>query len=378
MKVLRILLFFLVGIIFIISGCSDGPTEINNYYYLSADSLSNPNIKPQVIFVSPANGAVGPLNNLDPEIYPTFPKITIQFNKLINIYEVGTDDIFLQWGEHNVPLELINRNNNTSNFLTNILIFYAHEFYLAKKTYKLLINKSLKDVHGYSLEKPYEVSFLPEPEFRIIHVFPTSEDVEPMDFVKKSYRSIQIMFNSKIDSNIIKHLSISPTIKGYWSLTSDYYSHDSISVYFYPEDTLKLNTQYTVSISNGARDSYGNKIKNSYSFTFKTSPFTVKWYSNVGYTGPNGFYIYNDFTFKFNAPVDTASVRKSLSVSPAIQYYIHFPYSSDKHYYKVNIDLKSDQMQPNTIYSIKFNTKLKSIHGDYLQKPYVFSFKTGG
>ncbi len=367
-----LLFFFMIGIVFFAAGCSDSPTEVNNYYYLSADSLSNPNIKPKVIFTSPANGAVGPFENLDPTNSLEQPKITIQFNKLVNIYDVSSDDIFLQYGEHRVPLLLINRNgDNNSNFLTNILIFKLREFYKVKKTYKLVVNKSLKDVHRYNLE-PYEISFLPEPEFRIIHVFPTTEDVEPAGIDQNGYYKIRIKFNSKINSAISKYLTIEPNINGVWLLKDD-----SITVDFYPKGIIKHNTQYTISISGEAQDSYGNKIKSPYSFSFKTAPFKVECRGYISYTGSDGFLIFNNFSFRFNEPVDTTSVRQSLTVSPAIDFYVRYLSSTDDHIQHLKINLESSQMKPNTVYSIKFDTSLRSIYGDHLLKPYVFSFRTG-
>jgi len=377
MKTAHILLITFIVVLYFF-GCSEKPTEVSNYYYLSTDSLSNPNIKPQVIFTHPTNGAVGPFDNLDIFEYPAYPRIMVQFNKLIDIYEVGQNDIYLQGDDQNIDLELVNIKHN-SDFLTNILVFAVHDLYRAGKHYKLVINKSLNDVHGYHLDKSTEITFLPEPHFRAFYVFPTQDEVEPLKFIQSSYLKIQIWFNSKIDSNIFKYLSISPPVNGSWSLKSSYsYTRDSIIAYFSIEDTLKYNKQYTVFVSEQARDIYGNIIKEPVKFSFKTTPFSVKLFSYSGYTGPGGFRIYNDFDFEFNAPVDTASVRQAVSISPAIDFYLRYHKSyQDPHFYKVNIELKSAQMKANTVYTIQFNTKLKSIYGDHLPEPYRYSFRTG-
>lgn len=366
MKIKAHLLFLLsIFVVLYSAGCKDSPTE-NIYNIYSADSLSDPNIDPRVVFTNPSDGSSGPYGNTDPTQYQPYPQLTIQFNKLINLTNYGYNSISLKTDDADYQLSL---NTNYGDIFNNILIFDINERYLASKTYTLTIDSTFTDVHGKKLDKPYVAHFIPEPKFRVYQVYPTWTDIEPLQSPQ-----IYMLFNSKIDTAIFSSISVSPQIEGYWALSSNYYSSDSLRAYFIFSDTLAYNTEYTVSLSSDARDAGGLLIDRSYQYSFKTAPFHVRLNSYSNYLGPGGFYISNNFGFEFNALVDTSTVRNSISVSPQISYSISYYWGL---YYKyVRIDFVDEEFQSNTEYTIHFAPTIKSIYGDYLED-YSYSFKTG-
>lgn len=355
-----------VLLLFIISGCDQSPIE-NNYYYTGVDSLSDPNTLPRVVFTNPANGSHGPFGNTDPTQYSETQQITIQFNKLLNTKNIGPNSIILKTDDAYHPLRLI---DGYSNMFNHILVFNVQDQYLASKTYTLIIDTTLKDIHGNKLSNPHIISFVPEPKFRLFRMYPTSDDIEP-----SSISTLYLHFNSKINTTIFNSLSISPTIDGNWMLGDNYYyNDDSLSAYYKLADTLAFNTNYTISISSNAKDYNGLPIDRSYQYSFKTVPFRVRIDSYSGYMGSGGFYIYNYFNFRFNGEVDTSTVRNSISVSPQISYDLSFPYGTNPNYVKINFN--ETQFQRNTKYTIYFNSNIRSSKGDVLEA-YNFSFSTG-
>lgn len=349
---------FLLPLILIIiasfSSCEDKITE-NNYYYPVEDSLDNPNVDLRIIHTFPENGSIGPLVGAQ--------QITIQFNKLINIKTFDPQSIYLTDGDEYISINLL---NNTSIIFANILAFEISQQYLANKTYTLTIDTTLIDIHGKRLKKPYVTSFTPEPEFRFKYWYPTGNDVEP-----GSFSHIFLAFNSKIDSSIFSSFSITPNLEGYWTLNDNNYYPDSTQALFKLSNDADFNTTYTVKISASAKDHQGLNIDKPYEFTFTTVPFRIRLQSYSSYTGPGGFYISNNFTFGFNGMVDTSTIRNAFTVTPQISNNLTISYND-----YVGIQFNDNEFLPNSKYTIKFDSSVKSTKGDPLEE-YTYSFTTG-
>ena len=354
-----------VALSFFMSGCDQTPIE-NNYYYTGVDALSDPNTMPRVVFTNPENGSYGPFGNLDPTQYSEPQQITIQFNKLLNIKNLSPNAIILRTDVADYPLRLV---EGYGTIFNHILVFNVDDRYLASKTYTLIIDTTLTDIHGNKLSAPHIISFIPEPKFRLFRIYPSSDDIEP-----SSISTLYLYFNSKVDTTIFNSFSITPHIDGNWTLGDNSYYYDSLIAFYNLTDTLALNTNYTISISSNAKDYNGLPIDRSYQYSFKTVPFRVRIDNYTGYMGPGGFYIYNNFNFRFNGKVDTSTVRNSISVSPQISFDLSFPYGTNSNY--VNIDFNEMQFLRNTKYTIYFNSNIRSRKGDVLEE-YNFSFSTG-
>ena len=209
-------------LLFFISGCDQSPIE-NNYYYTGVDSLSDPNTMPRVVFTNPANGSYGPFGNIDPTQYSGPQQITIQFNKLLNIKNIAPTSIILRTDDADYPLSLI---DGYGTIFNHILVFNVDDRYLASKTYTLIIDTTLTDIHGNKLSAPHIVSFIPEPKFRLFRIYPSSDDIEP-----SSISSLYLYFNSKVDTTIFSSFSITPNIDGNWTLGDNSYYYDSLIAY---------------------------------------------------------------------------------------------------------------------------------------------------
>jgi hypothetical protein len=362
----------------IILSCENSPNNpvINNYY--STDSLSNPNVKPRVIFTNPSNGAIGPFIDYNINNNPSNPQITIQFNKLINVmnfHDLNNKFIVLKTKSKNYPLYLINNQStegNTYSFLQNILLLSFQEKYLANEIYTVTVDTTLFDVHGYRLTIPYVFSFTPEPQFRVYGFSRNNIDVSITFF-----SPLSINLNSKVDSSFFDKISISPPIHGSWHF-NPYYPliNDSTMIFYFSKDTLLYDTQYTVSIAGDAKDINGLTIKEPYHFSFTTESFKVSLSSYASIFGPRGFNIQDFFTFTFNGLADTASVRSSIIVTPIVPFTINLN-SSGNGCNSVYLSLQEDKLLPSTTYQIQFKNTIRSIKGVYFKDPFSYFFITG-
>lgn len=368
--------WFIIALIGVttLNGCKDtteGPVT-NNY---SNEALSDPSIRPSVIFTSPANGAIGPFNTYGPY---NGPLITIQFNKLVNVLNLNTDCITLRDENTTYWLQLENSGYVGSSYvymdpaLRNILIYRTSSKYLANRVYTVTIDTTFSDVHGYQLGGPYTFSFTPEPGFRIYGSTPMGNDIDP-----ESNRYIVLDLNSKVDTTFFGRIQISPAISGRWVYTPYSTSAiDSTEVYFVSIGTLMYDTKYTVTVAGDATDANGLLISAPYQYTFGTSPFKVESWGYSSTTGPGGFTVFTSVNFYFNGAIDTSTVRSSISINPPLSFGITFG-SYDSGYRTVYVNPSTQQMQRSTSYTITIDNTLRSQQGPYLKEPYSYTFTTG-
>lgn len=365
-----LLYILLLTPILIAFGCKEAPNgPVTNNYYYSSDSLSDPNIKPKVIFTNPANGAVGPFITDDSNTYPNSAQIIIQFNKLMNVY----------YNDNSIRLTVNNTSHNLTfvpPYLNNILSFSTSTKYLAKKVYTVTVDTTLFDVDGYRLSSPYIFSYTPEPQFRVYNGSPTSYDF-PDGINPGSVGPINLDLNSTIDTTFFSKIQISPAAAGYWILdAADGYSGDSTFAHFILSDTLLFDTKYTVSVAAGAKDANGLSTTAPFQFSFATQPFEVlSSYYNLS-SVPGGFAVVNIISFTFNGFIDTSSVRSAISISPSLSFNLSFP-ADNGGFQEVDVLPNVNQMQRKTTYTVTINSSVRCIRGAYLKNPYSYSVVTG-
>ncbi len=376
-------------LIFFVSfyGCDQVPSEsvTNNYYTVIGDSLRDPSVMPKIVFTNPVNGSTGPFNNPDPTQSSKSSRITIQLNKLINILDLNSSTVTLRSNNVINPIMFADFVYTSGNgyqyqdpYVRNILIYTVQDKYLAGRTYTLTIDTTLADVHGNRLSKPYSISFVPEPSFRVYNVSPTGNTVEADSYYPSDYSSkISVMFNSKLDSSILNKFTITPPVPGNWSLSNNYYN-DSTMVIFNQLIPFTYNTKYTVSVSGTSTDANDLMIKSPYQFSFTTVPFSVQLNSYSIGQGPGGFNVMNNLGFQFNGPVDTSTVRSAIVVTPSIAYTLSFYTNRSIYQYSgVRVNFNEQQFLPNTTYTITVKPNVKSMMGDGMKDQYTYSYTTG-
>lgn len=246
------ILALLITIAFIFS-CEgpQGPTGPSG-----ADALTDPSVKPKVIWTSPLDGQVGPIMNFG-------NNITIRFNKIMDIstlyqsLELLPSQTGYAWIDTNWTgltfgdIAFIGVNSDSSTY------------WKIGQTYTFTVLPTLKDINGNSLSSPYSFSFTPEPYFRVTSTYPQNGSTKV-----DRYSPIGISFNNRIDfQSFQSSISISPSIPGNWE---NYYSYNQVS--FSPTSELFPNIKYTITISTGMRDAQGRALPSTFTFSFTTGP----------------------------------------------------------------------------------------------------------
>jgi hypothetical protein len=340
------------------------------------DNLSNPAVKPTVIFTLPGNGATGPFTNLfGGSSYTNLPHFVVRFNKLMNKLGFRDDLITIQGSGQTLKAELFYNyyyrdgiRKISSNY-DDVLEFsirdsasYSQEVYQIGKSYTVTLNPGVEDINGNLTELAYQFSYMPEPYFRVRKVYP--RDGTPNAWPNEN---VSLRFNSFVDAGILPFLHLAPAIAGQWRVDS----YDSTRVFFQPSDgRLAFNQDYTVSVDPTARDRNGNQINGTFTSSFHVQPFGVSLTSpSDGATNvnPNRNTIY----IGFNGPVDTSTVRLAFNISPPVDGALEMYAYGNSIYYNT-----ASGFTPQTTYTVSLSTSLTSADGTPLQSPYHFSFTT--
>ena len=246
------ILALLVTIAFIYS-CEgpQGPTGPSG-----ADALTDPNVKPKVIWTSPFDGQVGPITNF-------WGSITIRFNKIMDIstlnrsLELLPSQTGYAWidtnntGLHNGDVAYIGLNSDSTTY------------WEIGQTYTFTVLSTLKDINGNSLLSPYSFTFTPEPYFRVTYTYPQNGSTKVS---RQPY--IGMDFNNRINfQSFQSSVSISPSIPGNWVYFDSYNE-----VYLNSASELSPNTEYIVTLSTGMQDAQGRALPSTFTFSFTTGP----------------------------------------------------------------------------------------------------------
>ncbi len=366
-------LFFLVCcfIVLFSSGCTkEGPAGPPG-----DDNLSNPAVKPTVIFTLPGNGGTGPFNNLyNGNTYPRLPHFVVRFNKLMNKLLLQNTLITVQGSDRPVYVYFFSDYyykdgvRKTSSNYDDILAFsirdsvnFFREVYQIGKSYTVTLHPGLEDINGNLTESSYQFSYTPEPYFRVRSINPRNgtSNVSPGQLV-------YVNFNSIIDATIFPYLHLTPAVEGRWTIDS----YDSTYVTFRPANgKLAFNQNYTVTVDPTAKDRDGNLINAAFSSSFHVQPFRISSTSPSDGT-TNVYPRTTEISIYLNGPLDTSTVRSAFSISPSPGGSLGINSYGNISYYCPN------GLNPQTTYIVSLSAAIKSTDGTPLQSPYQFSFTT--
>ncbi|HEY9167847.1 MAG TPA: Ig-like domain-containing protein [Candidatus Kryptonia bacterium] len=387
----------LIAVTILVSGCTK-----NNNPAGDTGSLSDPSVKPAVIFTLPANGGTGPFNVFNPGDGTARPSFVVQFNKLMNTYAIKTGAITCKGFDRAVAVvphsaqnviypPYSNRNSKSEKKLVptalqvpdkpasfddvveldvvdsvNYAIGNGYHYqlpYVVGRTYTVTLDTSLQDINGNHLQSPYTFSFTPEPKFRVITGYPSNGD---KNVSITDANGIELIFNSPIEASTLAQISITPALQGKWFV----YSSDSTRAYFSSPDTLEYNTLYTVNVPAAVSDNYGHQLGTAYSESFMATPFQVfSFYPSDGSTGIGTTYTVG---VNMTGAIDTTTLRPAFSISPnvagSLQYFGQSPSSFSF--------IPSVAFGFNTKYTVSLSTALKSTNGTHMIAPFSSTFTT--
>lgn len=360
-------ILFLTSCLILGAGCTkEGPMGPAGPPGPTNEDLTNPAIQPRIIATVPANGSTGPFTQLyQPGFYyyyyyPGRPHIILQFNKLM---VVPSPPIYRLWFN---PIYRPYRVNWYSGQFTNYVYISLTDSlsnrtvnYRVGQTYTTTIDSGMVDVNGNSTAQRYTFSYAPEPYFRVLTFSPAdgSVDVSPL-----STSAVGISFNSPVAYRIRSSIHILPLLPGAWSLSSD-----SLTLTYNIHQRFPYGVSYTVSVDQGAQDSYGNTI-----FKEFHSSFTVQDFGVSGSSPSEGSYDVvpsGPIYLNFNGEVDKASASQAFTVTPQLNGMLTV-YSDEL------VFTPTYAFDPNTAYVITMSTALKAADSTHLGSPFTLHFRT--
>ncbi|MBI5472669.1 MAG: Ig-like domain-containing protein [Ignavibacteriae bacterium] len=345
--------YCLAALLFLLLSSCEGPQGPQGPTGGSGSSgtelLVDPTILPKLIDMYPPPNSQGPY----PDGYP----IHIRFNKIMDraslrrAFAVSSPNTSIQFDSASMQTV------GGDIFSLYLKGYSGNGRWKVGEIYSVTIGASARDVNGNVLTPSFAATFRPEPFFRIRSTNP--EDGQT-DIDGETY--ITCYTNSPVDTTIFSSVQVFPPVTGGWV----WGSYDSTYIYLRTSQ-LTDNTTYTVTVNPTAHDVYGNRLQHAHTFSFRTSEFKVR--SAYPTIGTSGFELTYSISIRFTNVVDTSTVRRAVRILPTTS----FSYST----YSSNIEIYPIYgWHPDTTYSVRIDTSLRSSGGRRLQSPYELVFRT--
>jgi hypothetical protein len=359
MKHLFLLLSSLIAILFNLS-CRgpEGPQGPQGDPGPNLNALTDPTIMPVVLSTYPPVNSEGPYADFGTS------QIQIRFNKImdrasvIRALRIGSNrrPVIIDTTEvHSVGGDVFTF-HPVDNFNRPVTLWKIRE----RDT--VIIDTTAKDINGNFLSSIYKFTFMPEPKFRVISVYPPHGATGiPADTV------IRIVFNSQVGLYIGDNTRINPSVGGKWYLDDPI--GDKTSIHFLPTTTFSTNTEYTVTINGLTSDLDGYQLGENYIWSFTTGAFEI-----LTVSPPDGSIevpLYRPLTVFLTSQLDTGTIRSSITISPPtpgklnfFERFTGFTFAPDP------------ELLPDTPYTIRIDTTIRSLLGERISAPQEFNFRT--
>jgi hypothetical protein len=196
----------------------------------------------------------------------------------------------------------------------------------------------------------------------VVSVFPSNGATNvPADTV------IRIVFNSPIGLYVGDNTNTNPNVGGKWYIDDP--MGDKTSIHFKPTTTFSTNTHYTVTINGLTSDLDGYQLGTNYVWSFTTGAFEVLNVSPPD--GSDDVALYRPLTVFLTSQLDTATIRSSISIWPPtpgtlsfFERFTGFTFAPDP------------ELIPDTPYTIRIDTSIRSLLGERIPEPEEFNFRT--
>ena len=330
------------------------------------ESLTDPAVMPKIIYSYPPANTVGPYSDFGDNI------IRLRFNKRMDPKSL-LRAISLSVPNGNIRIDTIySSSDNEGNALLYVAVNRSSSYYNANflwqigETYHLVVGTSAKDVNENHLPEVFEMSFQPEPYFRVKTASPAPGSID----IDRG-QTIWLYLNSPIDTSMFSYLHINPPITGLWMYSNDYWSgrRDSATLYYSTTKSLSLNTLYSIKADTVLKDKYGHPVGEQFNVSFRTIPFKVTS-TYPGNGGTNVPLFFSGIGISFSGPISGESAMKAISITPLAEGYVFNPYEGSI-IYNLTAPLSTGK-----IYTVTVDTSIRSVDGDKLDVPYSFSFST--
>lgn len=322
------------------------------------DALTDPTVMPVVLATYPPSNTEGPYADFNSG------QIQIRFNKIMDRTSVIRA---LRIGSNRRPVFI--DTNDVHSVGGDVFTFRPVDIFNTPLTLwkirerdTVTIDASAKDINGNHLSLPFQFTFMPEPKFRVVRVYPPNGATGvPADTV------IRIVFNSQVGLYIGDNTQMNPSVGGKWYLDNP--SGDRISIRFEPTTTFSTNTLYTATINGLTSDLDGYQLGASYTWSFTTGSFEILTVSPPD--GSIAVPLYRPLTVFLTSQIDTGTIRSSFSVFPPtagklsfFEQFTGFTFAPEP------------ELLPDTPYTIRIDTSIRSLLGETISAPGQYNFRT--
>jgi hypothetical protein len=248
---------------------------------------------------------------------------------------------------------------STKNGYDSTTISYAFSTLANNTTYTISIDSTCADKSGRHIQGKTSARFSTE-IYAISGTTPANNDT-----AVSLNQSISITASAVLDTGSVRSaFQIIPPVEGALSM-----GKGSNSFTFKPTHSFRANTRYTVMILPALLNNHGSRLPQQYTFSFTTGSFQV-----VSTTPANGAVdipVSRYITVYCNAELDPLAIRSAFQIDPPVDGQFHFTGGSREFMFYPRAQLRGD-----TNYTVTISTRLRSLAGDSLLTPYVYTFRT--
>ncbi|MFH0736241.1 MAG: Ig-like domain-containing protein [bacterium] len=294
-------------------------------------------------------------------------KITATFSKTMDATTITTATFTLMQGTSFV--------SGTVSYTGTTATFTPLNNLLPSTTYTATITTGAKDLAGNTIASNYVWNFITGAS--VIITPPTIILTDPFN------NETGVALNQKIATTFSKTMDVSTITTTTYILKHGatsvlgFVSYSGMIGAFSPTANLLPNTVYTVTITTGTKDLAGNSIAANYEWNFTTGEAIVVTPPTVVSTNPVDFAtnvaLNQKISTTFSKTMDAATITD-------VTYTLKFGTTSVSGFVtysgKTAIFTPTNNLLPNTIYTVTINTQAKDLSGIALTNNYVWSFTT--
>lgn len=295
----------------------------------------------------------------------TTTKVSVTFSEPVSETTLTSSTFTLKQGTTNV--------SGTISYTGSVATFTPSTTLLANKVYTGTITTGVKDPAGNAIAALYTWSFTTS----------STADVTPptVSSVTPSLNATSVALNSKLTITFSESMDASTinatnfTLKQGSTTVQGTVSYTGTTATFTPATALSGNTQYTASISAGAKDASGNALASAYSWSFTTLadivPPTIL--SVTPLNNATNIAVNTKLIVTFSEPMTSSSINSSTFTLTQGSTSI----SGSVIYSGTTATLTpSASLTGNTVYTGTITTVAKDAAGNALASNYVWTFTT--
>src|SRR3989339_1436775 len=313
---------------------------------------------PTVSSTSPQNAVTGVAFN---------SKITATFSEAMNSESITTATFTLMQGTSFV--------SGTVSYTGETATFAPSSNLEPNTTYSATITTGAKDAEGSTLAKNYVWNFTTVAAATII--LPTIISTSPTSGETSVVLNKQIAATFSVDMDVTSIQTTTFTLMQGTTQVLGFVSYSNKTATFVPLNNLAPNTNYTSTITTGAKDLAGNALAANYVWSFTTGAPTAVTLPTIISTTPTpgeiGVALNKQIAATFSVVMDASTITTSTftlmqGTTPILGF---VSYSG-----KTATFAPLSNLAANTTYTTTITTGAKDISGNALAANYVWSFTT--